>query len=97
MTNVSVNVGPGGFWGDGAWGANPWGEAIPMVAATGSVGSVNVVVKYAVTGLAATGQVGSVTVDAEANVPPTGLAATGQVGTLTPGVGSGVTVSLGGS
>ena len=96
MTNVTVNVGLGGYWGDGAWGANPWGQSIPMTAATGSVGSVNVVVKYAVTGLETTGSVGSVSVVAGADAPPTGLEATGQVGTLTPGVGSGVIAQFGG-
>ena len=32
MTNVTVNVGAGGYWGDGTWGLNPWGEATPIAA-----------------------------------------------------------------
>jgi len=97
MTNVTVNnVGFGGSWGDKAWGVNPWGEAIPMNAATGGVGSLNVVVKYAVTGIAATGGVGSVTTAGTADVPSTGLQAAGQVGTLSPSVGSGAIAQFGG-
>ena len=39
MTNVTVNVGVGGYWGDGTWGQNPWGEAAPITAINGFISS----------------------------------------------------------
>ena len=84
-----------GFWVGGAWSEGSWGNSVSP-GLTSSVGTVNVVVRYAVTGLEAEGQVGAVTAEAGADVPPTGLEAEGQVGTLTPGVGSGASVRFDG-
>ena len=90
MADVTVTVGQGGYWGDDSWGQNPWGESIPIAAAVSAVGSVNVVVSYAVTGLEATTSVGSVSVEADAIVSPTGLGATTSVGSVSVVEGSGV-------
>ena len=84
-----------GYWGGGTWGTGSWGNSVSPEL-TSNVGTVNVVVKYSVTGVSATASVGSVTAEAGADVPPTGLEATGQVGTLTPGVGSGTIVRFDG-
>ena len=84
-----------GYWGGGPWGQGVWGTSVSPGLTT-SVGSVNVVVKYAFTGVEASTAVGSVSVEAGAVVPATGLEATGGVGSVSVLEGSGVTVPFGG-
>jgi hypothetical protein len=84
-----------GYWGGGTWGQGVWGTSVSPEL-TSSVGSVNVVVKYAFTGVEASTAVGSVTAEAGADVPATGIAATGGVGSVTATGGTGTTVVFSG-
>jgi len=84
-----------GYWGGGPWGQGVWGTSVSPGLTT-SVGSVNVVVKYAFTGVEASTAVGSVSIEAGADVPATGITATGGVGSVTVSEGQGTTVVFGG-
>lgn len=80
MSDVSIAL--GGFGSQG-WGTAAWGGGNVSVVATGSVGSVSIIVNpIEVTGVSGTAIVGSVTVRGAANAPVTGLQATGSVGTV---------------
>jgi hypothetical protein len=81
MSDVTVPL--GGF-GSLGWSVAAWGEGNISVVATGSVGSVTVLVNpVEVTGVSGIGFVGSVVAQAGANAPVTGLQAVGSVGSVT--------------
>lgn len=80
MSDVSIAL--GGFGSQG-WGSAAWGEGNVSFVATGSVGSVTVILNpVEVTGVSGTGFVGSVVAQAGAISAATGLQATGFVGTI---------------
>jgi hypothetical protein len=80
MSNVSIAL--GGFGSQG-WGTAAWGRGNVSVVATGSVGSVTVILNpVEVTGVSGIGRVGSVTVRGAANTLVTGLQAVGSVGSV---------------
>jgi len=86
MSDVTVAL--GGFGSQG-WGVAAWGEGNVSFLATGSVGSVTIIVNpVEVTGVSGTGFVGSVSIAGAANAQVTGLQATGFVGTVTVETGN---------
>jgi hypothetical protein len=86
MSDVSIAL--GGFGSQG-WGTAAWGRGNVSVVATGSVGSVSIILNpIEVTGVAGIGRVGSVSIAGAANVPVTGLRATASVGTVTVETGN---------
>jgi hypothetical protein len=86
MSDVSIAL--GGFGSQG-WGTAAWGEGNVSVVATGSVGSVSIILNpIEVTGVAGTVFVGSVSITGAANTPVTGLQATATVGTVTVETGN---------
>ena len=84
MSDVTIAL--GGFGSQG-WGSAAWGAGNVSVVATGSVGSVTIILNpVEVTGVSGTGFVGSVVAQAGANAPVTGLQAVGSLGSVTVNV-----------
>ena len=73
------------------------GDSVTGIAATGSVGSVEVNsnASASVTGVSATASVGSVIIDGDAIVAVTGIAGTGGAGSVTVTEGTGPIIALG--
>jgi hypothetical protein len=85
---MNVSIALGGFGSQG-WGNAAWGFGNVSFVATGSVGSVTVVLNpIEVTGVVGTVSVGSVIVNASANTSVTGLQALGQLGSVTVETGN---------